>query len=310
MPVLEIENLTRRYGKQIAVNGLCLEMEAGDILGFVGSNGAGKTTTIRMIATLLEPTAGTVRVAGYDIHEHPTEVRKRVGYMPDFFGVYDDLEVWEYLDFFARAFRLPPNLRQSAINDVLEITDLMNKRSAMVMSLSRGMKQRLCLAKTLLHNPDILLLDEPASGLDPRARVEQKEIFRDLQSMGKSILVSSHILPELADFCNKVAVLEMGHLVAYGPVDALMDSMKISQSFRIVIAGDVEKARALLETMEDVQIQLVSDKTIHINYTGEKDQEHVVISRLVSDGLGVSSFQPVNMDLEDVFLRVTSGRSS
>src|SRR5918997_1059673 len=225
MPLVEIENLRKEYKNLVAVRGLSLTLDAGDIFGFIGPNGAGKTTTIKMLATLLEPKSGVARVDGIDVTEDPQEVRARIGYMPDAFGVYDDFKVWEYLDFFATAYRIPRDDRPSLIDDVLELTTLTEKKDAYVEELSRGMKQRLCLAKTLVHDPKVLLLDEPASGLDPRARIEIKELLKELKSMGKTILVSSHILPELADFCNKIGIVEQGELVAAGPVEQIMEQV-------------------------------------------------------------------------------------
>ena len=202
-PMIQIQHLRKEYKELVAVKDLNLELEAGDIFGFIGPNGAGKTTTIKMLSTLLTPTAGRAMVDGIDVVRYPEQVRGIVGYMPDFFGVYDDIKVWEYLDFFAAAYRIPKDKRPQIIDDVLTLTDLNVKKDSYVESLSRGMKQRLCLAKTLVHDPKVLLLDEPASGLDPRARIEIKELLKELKAMGKTIIVSSHILPELADFCNK-----------------------------------------------------------------------------------------------------------
>ena len=201
----------------MAVKDLCLELEQGDIFGFIGPNGAGKTTTIKMLCALIMPSAGTALVDGMDVVRNPEQIRSIVGYMPDFFGVYDDIKVWEYLDFFAAAYRIPeaPSAPQ-IIDDVLALTDLTVKKDAYVETLSRGMKQRLCLAKTLVHDPKVMLLDEPASGLDPRARIEIRELLKELQAMGKTIIVSSHILPEMEEFCNKIGIIERGELIVAG----------------------------------------------------------------------------------------------
>ena len=217
-PMIQISALTKVYRDLTAVRDLNLTINKGDVFGFIGPNGAGKTTTIKVLATLLEPSSGHAFIDGIDCVKHPLEVRRVMGYMPDFFGVYDDVKVWEYLDFFAAAYKIPVNKRKSIIDDVLDLTDLTGKREAYVESLSRGMKQRLCLAKTLVHDPKVLLLDEPASGLDPRARIEFRALLKELQQMGKTIFVSSHILPELADFCNVVGIMERGHLVVAGRV--------------------------------------------------------------------------------------------
>src|SRR4028118_1610543 len=234
MAMIQIKDLTKTYRELTAVRGLNLSIEQGDVFGFIGPNGAGKTTTIKVLATLLEPTTGVAYVDGVDVVRNPLEVRRLIGYMPDFFGVYDDVKVWEYLDFFAAAYKIPANKRKAIIDDVLELTDLTGKREAYVESLSRGMKQRLCLAKTLVHDPKVLLLDEPASGLDPRARIEFRALLKELKAMGKTIIVSSHILPELADFCTSVGIIERGQLIVAGPIDAIM---------REVIGGRVLEIR-------------------------------------------------------------------
>ena len=226
MAMIQIKDLTKTYRDLTAVRGLNLTIEKGDVFGFIGPNGAGKTTTIKVLATLLEPTTGAAYVDGVDVVRNPLEVRRLIGYMPDFFGVYDDVKVWEYLDFFAAAYKIPVNKRKGIIDDVLELTDLTGKREAYVESLSRGMKQRLCLSKTLVHDPKVLLLDEPASGLDPRARIEFRALLKELQSMGKTIFVSSHILPELADFCNVVGIMERGHLIVSGRVNDIVQKLE------------------------------------------------------------------------------------
>src|SRR6266849_230112 len=235
-PVIQIRHLRKEYKDLVAVKDLNLELEQGDIFGFIGPNGAGKTTTIKMLATLLIPTAGTALVNGIDVVRHPEQIRSIVGYMPDFFGVYDDIKVWEYLDFFAAAYRVPKNKRPQIIDDVLTLTDLNVKKDSYVESLSRGMKQRLCLAKTLVHDPKVMLLDEPASGLDPRARIEIRELLKELKSMGKTIIISSHILPELADFCNKIGIIEQGELVVSGEVQAIMQQVSGARVYEWKVA--------------------------------------------------------------------------
>src|SRR5438067_1512980 len=252
-PMIQIRNLRKEYKDLVALRNLNLELESGDIFGFIGPNGAGKTTTIKMLATLLTPTAGTAYVDGVDVVRYPEQVRAVVGYMPDFFGVYDDIKVWEYLDFFAAAYRIPKEKRPHIIDDVLTLTDLNVKKDAYVESLSRGMKQRLCLAKTLVHDPKVLLLDEPASGLDPRARIEIKELLKELKAMGKTIIVSSHILPELADFCNKIGIIEQGELVVSGEVQAIMQQLSGGHVYELKVVGDMDGAAALLEARSDVR---------------------------------------------------------
>ncbi len=307
MPVLEIDHLTKRYGPLVAVDDLSFSLERGDIMGFVGPNGAGKTTTIKVAATLLEPTSGTVRIGGRDVVQEPVEVRGLIGYMPDFFGVYDDLKVWEYLDFFATAYRMPKPDRARAVDEVLELTDLSGKRDAYVESLSRGMKQRLCLAKTLLHDPEVLILDEPASGLDPRARIEVKEILKDLRHMGKTILISSHILPELADFCNKVAVLEMGRLMVAGSVEEITLATQQTREFVVRVLERQDEALQAVQAIPGVAAGRLRNGEISIEYHGGIGEEHALVTALVEGGFRVLEFTPQKMDLEDVFMKVTKG---
>ncbi len=240
--MLEVKNLRKEYGGLTAVKGISFNLHPGDIFGFIGSNGAGKTTTIRMIATLLEPTAGTAILNNSDVRKDPMGVRRMIGYMPDFFGLYDDIKVWEYLDFFAAIYRVPQKQRSDVINSVLELTNLTVKKEAFVQSLSRGMQQRLCLARCLVHDPALLLLDEPASGLDPRARAELKELIAELGRMGKIVIVSSHILPELADFCNTVGIIERGELLAFGPVSKIIQEMQPHRVLSVQVLRDSDDA--------------------------------------------------------------------
>src|SRR5947209_23300 len=266
---IEIRHLRKQYKDIVAVKELNLELEAGDIFGFIGPNGAGKTTTIKMLATLLTPTAGTAYIDGIDVVRNPEAVRAIVGYMPDFFGVYDDIKVWEYLDFFAAAYRIPRDKRPQIIDDVLTLTDLNVKKDAYVEELSRGMKQRLCLAKTLVHDPKVLLLDEPASGLDPRARIEIKELLKELKNMGKTIIISSHILPELADFCNKIGIIEQGEMIVSGDVSEIMRQVTGGKVLELKVAADAEHAVELLSARRDVRSARILDDGIKVEYTGE-----------------------------------------
>ncbi|MEN6357262.1 MAG: ABC transporter ATP-binding protein [Armatimonadota bacterium] len=308
--MLRTQNLTKIYGGLTAVNNLNLELGSGDIMGFIGPNGAGKTTTIKMVATLLRPTSGTVFVDGIDVNAEPEAVRPLIGYMPDFFGLYDDVKVWEYLDFFAAAYRTPVNKRKGTIDDVLELTDLTIKRDSFVSELSRGMQQRLCLAKTLIHDPKLLLLDEPASGLDPRARIEIKELLKELRSMGKTILISSHILPELADFCNKIAIIEQGKLVVSGDVSEIVEQCRGGICLRIGIIERCEEALAFLQSLDVIGEAHIEDGVISATYTGEPDCQHEVLQKLAENGFKVKAFAEAQMDLEDVFLKVTRGAVS
>lgn len=305
--MLHIDNLTKTYGALTAVKELSLEIEPGDIMGFIGPNGAGKTTTIKIVSTLLKPTSGAAYVDGINVQENPEDVRKIIGYMPDFFGVYDDMKVWEYLDFFAAAYHIPKLKRKQSIDDVLELTDLTVKKDDFVEALSRGMKQRLCLAKTLLHDPKVLLLDEPASGLDPRARIEIKELLKELKSMGKTILISSHILPELADFCNKIAIIERGQLIVGGDVSTIVEQARGGRMLEIRLLENRLEAAEMLKDQPGVRDVRPEDGILHIQYTGEPDEQYLILNALVTAGYKVQSFCEANLDLEDVFMKVTKG---
>lgn len=323
-PMVELIHLRKEYKGLVAVQDLSLELQQGDIFGFIGPNGAGKTTTIKMIATLLIPTSGTAVVDGIDVIQQPDRVRSVVGYMPDFFGVYDDIKVWEYLDFFAAAYRIPRSDRPQIIDDVLKLTDLTVKKDSYVESLSRGMKQRLCLAKTLVHDPKVMLLDEPASGLDPRARIEIRELLKELQAMGKTIIVSSHILPEMEEFCNKIGIIERGELIVAGDVREITREVRGLQHLDIGVVDDVERAVQILQALKDAvqSVQVLpaaahaaapsgangsKGATIQVVYAGEPDEEYRVLSSLVLAGIKVRWFTAPETNLEDVFLKVTKG---
>ncbi len=305
--MIQIEHLSKEYKGLTAVKDLSLSLEAGDIFGFIGPNGAGKTTTIKMLATLLKPTSGKATIDGIDVVEHPEAVRGRIGYMPAFFGIYDDMRVWEYLDFFAGAYRLPKNSRPRIIDDVLNLTDLAGKKDSYVEELSTGMKQRLCLAKTLIHDPKVLLLDEPASGLDPRARIEIKELFKELKAMGKTIIISSHILPELADFCNKVGIIERGEMLVSGDVQDIMDQVTGGRTLEIRLVDRLGDAAALLTDLPGVRAVRVVNDHLQVDFNGDADAQADLNTRLVTHGLRVLGFTEQAMDLEDIFMKVTKG---
>lgn len=307
--MLVLNQLRKEYKTLVAVNDVSFRLEPGDIFGFIGPNGAGKTTTIRMLATLLTPTAGSAYIDGIDVTRYPEEVRSIIGYMPDFFGVYDDVKVWEYLDFFAAAYRVPRSQRPQIIDDVLELTDLTVKREAYVEELSRGMKQRLCLAKTLVHDPKLLLLDEPASGLDPRARVEFKELIKELRNMGKTILVSSHILPELADFCNKIAIVEKGNLLLFGGVEEILAQINGGRSLEVRLADgdDLPKAADTLLALPGVEQVENDGQALRIVFDHAAVEQHQVLAMLITAGFRVVSCAETRLDLEDLFMRVTEG---
>ncbi|CAN5430005.1 ABC transporter ATP-binding protein [soil metagenome] len=306
--MLEVKDLRKEYGNLVAVKGVSFTLQPGDIFGFIGSNGAGKTTTIRMISTLLEPTSGTATLNGADIRRNPMEVRRLLGYMPDFFGLYDDVKVWEYLDFFAAIYRVPSRKRNEVIDNVLELTDLTVKKDAFVQSLSRGMQQRLCLARCLVHDPALLLLDEPASGLDPRARADLKELIAELGRMGKIVIVSSHILPELADFCNTVGIIERGELLAFGQVDQIVRQIQPTRVFEIQVIGSAsEAARHASEAPGVLSTESASDGEMRMEFNGDDEQQADLVAKLVHSGVRILTVKEQQADLEDVFLRLTTG---
>ena len=305
---VNVVNMVRHFDAVKAVDDISFAVKAGTVCGFIGPNGAGKTTTIRIIATLLDPTAGTVRVDGADVRTQVEYVRSVVGYMPDFFGVYDDVTVLEYLDFFAAAYRIPFARRRRIIDDVLELADLGGKRDTFVDVLSRGMKQRLCLAKTLVHDPKLLLLDEPASGLDPRARVEIKELLRELTRMGKTVFVSSHILPELADICNKIGIIEQGRLLVSGGVQEIMRQVVGAATLRIRTAdGGLAAVVDFLQTYPGIASAQVQDDTVVAHCDSSGVEQAALLRCLVERGFPVVAFHETEADLEDVFMRVTRG---
>jgi ABC-2 type transport system ATP-binding protein len=305
--MIKLENVTKCYKTFRAVNDLNLEIKRGEVFGFIGPNGAGKTTTIKMLATLMLPTDGSLFVGGHNVVTEPYEVRRIIGYMPDSFGVYEDLLAWEYLDYFAALYKLGPAERKRAIDDVLELTDLTAKRNAQVMTLSRGMKQRLCLAKTLLHDPDVLLLDEPASGLDPHARIEIRELIRELCRMGKTVLVSSHILTELADFCTSIGIIEAGRLLAAGSIADITSQLSGNVMLEITVKGDPIIALDALSERPDIKATTCDGRTIHAEYTGHPDDVDDVLGYLINQGARVLSFTRTEADLEDIFLKITRG---
>lgn len=250
--IVETRDLTKSYGRFTALSELNLHIERGSIHGFIGPNGAGKTTTMRILATLLEPSGGEAWVSGYGVTERPYDVRRVIGYMPDFFGVYDNMKVWEYLDFFAASYKVPAARRKGMIDDLLALVDLGAKKDNFVEDLSRGMKQRLCLARTLVHEPELLILDEPASGLDPHARIELRELLKELRALGKTILVSSHILSELAEMCTHVAIIERGHLLVNGRVEDILQKLQPAREIYVRVLGRAQEAMDFLRGVPGV----------------------------------------------------------
>ncbi len=313
-PIIETRGLVKSYDDQLAVAGIDMVVGPGEIFGLVGPNGAGKTTTMKILATLLAPTAGEALVCGIGVTENPIEVRRRIGYMPDFYGVYDDLRVWEYLDFFARCYRVPAARRTAMIGELLEIVGLADKRDAYVEALSRGMRQRLCLAHTLVHDPQLLILDEPASGLDPRARVEMREILRELRGMGKTILVSSHILPELAELCTSVGIIDRGMLLKAGSLEEIERSLRTTALLRIDLLGDGDAVAAAVErlgtmagvtSVMEVHMPDSQPARLEVGFDGDSAGQARLLAALVAEGHRVSGFSQATSGLEELFLQVT-----
>ena len=305
--MIETIDLTKKYGDFFALESLDLKLEQGDLFGFIGPNGASKTTTIRILSTLLSPTWGEAYVCGYSIYTHPREIRRAIGYMPDIFGVYDDMRVIEYLEFFAAAYRIDGPARRRVAERSLELVDLVSKRDELVTSLSRGMTQRLGLARVLLHDPQVLLLDEPASGLDPRARIEMRNLLKQLQGMGKTILVSSHILPELADICNRVGIIEYGRLLACGDVQDLLARVRGRPTVRIRVVGSPEAAAKALERCPEVAAVTVKDGEVVVAIADGVTDPSPIAARLVTEGHGLVAMREQDVNLETAFLELTRG---
>ena len=306
--MLEVKGLRKSYGSLVAVEGVSFTLQPGDIFGFIGSNGAGKTTTIRMLATLIEPDSGSAQLNGTDIRQDAMAVRKQIGYMPDHFGLYEDIKVWEYLDFFAAVYRVPRAERSSVIDNVLELVGLTEKRAAFASTLSKGMQQRLSLARCLVHDPSLLLLDEPASGLDPRARAELKELIKELGAMGKMVIVSSHILPELADFCNTVGIIERGRLVTSGRVEDVVRGAQQSRAIEVKLIGHAAEAGMFLHGKPHVaNTRVMGPHTLRVEFDGAPEDAAELLKSLVVNGYLVTGFVEAAANLEDVFLRITTG---
>lgn len=309
--MLDIQELTRVYGQFTALDHLTLQIGDGELHGFVGPNGAGKTTTMRILATLLAPTSGTARIDGADVVQKPKQVRRLVGYMPDFFGVYDHLKSWEYLDFYARCYGFSHTERMRMIGQLLELVNLSDKRDVYVDALSRGMKQRLCLAHALIHDPKLLILDEPASGMDPRARAEMKGILRTLKDMGKTVLISSHILPELSEMCDSLTIIDHGSLVFSGTVDALSRKMRGSAAIDISLLPEggedmlLTAAEQLKQFPGVTGIRRGDGLRLSVDYEGDETGAADMLNTLLRGGVRVTDFHRPPMNLEKVFMEVT-----
>ena len=304
--MISAEELTKVYGQRTALDHVSFEVPEGEIFGFVGPNGAGKTTTLRILAALLEPTSGRASIDGADVVQNPGRVHNRIGYMPDFFGVYDQLTVAEYLDFYAACYRQPKQRRTKIVGELLELIGLTDRRDQLVDTLSRGLKQRLCLARALVHDPVVLLLDEPASGLDPRARVEMREILKELRGMGKTIIISSHILPELTELCTMIGIIDHGHMRATGSVQDVIRGLSADKRLRITIVGAKEPAIAILEPLESVRHVDIANGTIEATYEGDDTTAADILQALTAGGIKVSAFSHVDGGLEEAFMRATS----
>lgn len=310
--MLVLDGLTRYYGSFLALDHLSLTIHDGELHGFVGPNGAGKSTTMRILATLLKPTEGTATLDGVDVAGHPREIRRLMGYMPDFFGVYDRLKTWEYLEFYARCYGFGPKERKHMIESLLELVNLTDKRDSYVDVLSRGMKQRLCLARALIHDPRLLILDEPASGMDPRARAEMKGILRTLKDMGKTVLISSHILPELSEMCDSLTIIDHGRLVFSGSVEELARHMSGNAPIRVRLAAGaeaetVEAAVTLIRQYPGVTgVGREEDNVLTVNFDGSEEATADLLKQLAA-GTPLVDFHRPPLNLEKVFMEVTQG---
>lgn len=319
--MIEIKKLTKTFGSLVAVSDLDLQIASGDIFGFIGPNGAGKTTSMRILVTLMEPTSGSAFIDGLDVTKKGKEVRRRVGYMPDFMGVYDDLKVFEYLEFFAAAFGIEYRKRKAIVDGVLELTDLVSKQEALVDSLSRGMQQRLGLARVLIHDPKVLILDEPASGLDPRARIEMRELLRELKRMGKTIMISSHILSELEEICDEIGIIEHGQLVFSGTLEEIRPRLGIQSKVRVKVLGNEPRAVELLSALPQIQrVELMGTQAVSTGLTPEAGGSTLLVTfkeganvdgliarTLVTGGVDLVYLQPEQLKLDDAFLQLTKG---
>jgi len=305
--MIELIHFTKHYGDLVAVDDLNLKIAPGEMFGFIGPNGAGKSTTIRFLTTLIKATRGEGIVNGASVTRQPLDVRRSIGYMPDTFGVYDGMRVWEFLDFFAVAYQIPKARRKQVIGDVLDLLDLTVKRDDYVSGLSRGMKPRLCLAKTLVHDPPVLILDEPASGLDPRARLEVKALWKELRAMGKTILISSHILTELADCCTSIGIIERGKLLMHGPIEQVYRQIRRNRVIVITFSDGAEAGVSLRRSLPETQQLHVEGNKATVELTTDDRQTAALLERMVAQGIHMRSFAEKEPTLEDVFMLVTKG---
>jgi ABC-2 type transport system ATP-binding protein len=310
MSFVQIRNLTVSYGTLKAVRGISFEIPQGDVFGFIGPNGAGKSTTIKVLATLIRPDAGIVKIDGISVPDNPMTIRRKIGYMPDYFGTYEDLTAAEYLHFFAAAYQLPRADRERTIADVLQLTDLSHKADAAVDSLSRGMKQRLGLARVLLHDPDLLLLDEPASGLDPRARIEVRELLKALKAMGKTIIISSHILHELAQFCTRIGIVEAGQLVAEGSLDEIYSQLGLLQVIHVQVLNLDDSLLEKIRKLNGVESVEQQADRVAIRMRATETGAELLLDDMMRLGCRIRMFQPEAMDMETAFMKLTEGKTA
>ena len=304
--MLQINHLYKNYGKFRAVNDLTLHIPQGDLFGFVGPNGAGKTTTIRIVCGLMVPTAGNIMINGVDAMTHQKEIKKQIGYVPDFFGVYDNLKVREYMDFYGSMYRMTSREIAKISDDLLELVNLSDKKEVYVDTLSRGMKQRLCVARALIHNPALLVLDEPNSGLDPRARVEMKELLLNLKSMGKTTVISSHILSELSEMCNSIGIMDHGNLVTAGRIEDVMENVFGSNQLIITLDDGRETAVRIANEYAGVKVNSVGEHEIKLSHTMSKAEIAKMIGTMIANDVVVTGFHKQEGDLETLFMRVTN----
>jgi ABC-2 type transport system ATP-binding protein len=305
--VIEVDRLSKCFEDHWALRDVSFHVRRGDIYGFIGPNGAGKTTTLRILCTLLDPTGGGIRVDGRDVMADAPAVRRLIGFMPDHFGVYERITVWEYLDFFAAAYGVDRRRRAVVLQGIMEITDLLGLRDRLASELSKGMRQRLCLAKTLVHDPKVLVLDEPANGLDPRARIEFRALLKELRDMGKTILISSHILAELSDVCSAVAILERGRLVTAGPVEAIQAALQPGLAFRLDVLGAPEPWKDVLESMPGVAVVRLEGGVLRFGFGGPREDVPALVRALVAKEVPLVGLQEEKTDLEDLFMKLTRG---
>lgn len=310
-PMVEVKNLWVRYGKYEAVKGISFSIPKGEVFGFIGPNGAGKSSTIKVLATLQRDyECDAVKINGISVNKAPHLIREMIGYMPDFFGVYEDLTAREYLHFFAAAYRINRSRRKAIVDDVLELTDLTGKIDAPVDSLSRGMKQRLALARVLLHDPDLLLLDEPASGLDPRARIEVRELLVALKEMGKTIIISSHILHELSQLCTSIGIIEAGQFVTQGSLDHIYKRLELSRIVHVQVVGEMNGICQKIENMNGVKSVSVQADRLAIQLQEDQLAVEELHTQIAATGVKIRMFQAEAMDMETVFMKLTEGKTA